>query len=1016
MSESEREERIFDEYLAAAQRGEIEAVDAFCAARGGASPELLDRLRALRWMLAEEGHTASAAGDPDGEPDEPTDEDLPFERLGSFRLLRRLGEGGMGVVFLAEQEPLRRRVALKLIRPERSGSRGAERQFEREAQAIARLAHPNVATLFATGEERGVRYLAMEYVPGSTLEHVLRETVRQGRPAPLQQSLRWIAQIGRALECAHRAGVIHRDVKPANIRITPDGVAKLVDFGLARKTDLSGTTVTVGFQGSPFYASPEQVEGSGAEIGHASDIYSLGATLYECATGRVPFEAETNAQLFRKILLREPDPPRRWNPSIPRDLQTAILKAIEKDPRHRYATAGDFAADLEAILDLRPISARPTGALRRATKWVRRNRSAAALAAGGVLLLGAALGLEAWRSVEARRSSVADARAAVGEARTALAAFRQSRRDAEPLARAVEQTEWDVQQMFVPRLEIAQLEKRVEELHALRRMHELLGSQIQELILRAERLDPGAEGIGEVRAEYYVERWREAVSERDAVAAAFFRGLAVESDPAGTLRGEIGTTGAVSIQGTPHDAEVHAFSFREVAELVEGGAHRLVPVPVSGPPPIEPGRWALRVIRGAGELRTGDHVVEILGAPIEGTVFAVRSDGSEPPARLIEIDGQPVHELFDVESHAPGPAVSLVLERDGVRTTHAGTSLESLGWTFLDPRGLAERGGVPARALRADRPVDLLLPAGLVVRTTAAPVVLGASSLQGIAPTTRSFEPEFLLIVLRRDGFEDQRWTLHVSEAREQELIYALAPAGTTPTGLVYITERDYWMMDREVTFLEYLEFLNDPATLTEVDRADQPTRWPRSPSGTLLVVRETDGTFALAPGVVPEMPVAGVSWNDAKAYATWLDAREAARGSDLAYALPTYTDWCGAAAGGKRRFVYGNHYRPHWIKSCFARPRPVPEPILRFPIDESASGLFDLSGGVSEWCDGWFWEENHDHPWAGGSWVEGETKVFSNCHSEGLPADSTSKALGFRLAARRRAPENRAPPASGGR
>ncbi len=335
--------------------------------------------------------------------------DLPFERLGEFRVIRRIGEGGMGIVYLAVQESLGRQVALKVIRPERMGSFEAEERFWREGEAVSTLRHPNIVTVIASGEEQGVRYFAMELVPGRGLDEVLHEAASRGERIATPQAIGWIREIALALDSAHGAGVVHRDVKPSNIQITPEERAMLMDFGVARHVNLSTLTLTGDFRGTPNYASPEQVKAKREQIDSRTDIYSLGVTLYEAVTGHVPFAGETTEQVFHQILEKDPRAPRSLNPAISRDLETVIITTMEKERGRRYQSMAVFAGDLQRLLNGEMILAKPAGLATRTWKQVKRHPvSSTAVGVAVTALVGFVLYVMLWsypQIIEARNKT-----------------------------------------------------------------------------------------------------------------------------------------------------------------------------------------------------------------------------------------------------------------------------------------------------------------------------------------------------------------------------------------------------------------------------------------------------------------------------------------------------------------------------------------------------------------------------------------------------------------------------------
>jgi serine/threonine protein kinase len=335
-----------------------------------------------------------------------------------YEVLEEVGRGGMGVIYRSRQLGLNRVVALKMLRAGAPTSGTTLARLRVEAGAVARLHHPNIVQIYEVGEHAGQPFLALEFVEGGSLRQRL-----DGTPRPPREAAALVETVARAVEAAHAKGIIHRDLKPANIllqfRSTKDegrlkgapatalasgnhplpidnAVPKVADFGVAKLLDSDpalgeALTKTGEVLGTPSYMAPEQTGGKGAEIGPATDVYSLGVILYELLTGRVPLRGETTLDTLLLVLGEEPIPPRRLQPRVPRDLEIICLRCLEKSPRKRYASAQELADDLRRFLHGEPIRARPIGAAERLWRWCRRRPVAASLLM--TLVLGSALAL-----------------------------------------------------------------------------------------------------------------------------------------------------------------------------------------------------------------------------------------------------------------------------------------------------------------------------------------------------------------------------------------------------------------------------------------------------------------------------------------------------------------------------------------------------------------------------------------------------------------------------------------------
>lgn len=428
MNQDEREsiDSIIAELLAQRLEGKTPDIEAVLASHPDRAEEIRARLSDLEkleglWRQLSTGRSDGLVGEPVARG----------TSLGEFEVVREIGRGGMGVVYLARQKSLGRLVALKVISRTSVLSESTRNRFLRESEALASLAHPNVVPVFAAGEDKGTLYMAMGLVEGVSLADVLdsvrccdpseqantawHKTVQHGAATPAESVpdetgkhrqpvhldkeyirlvCRAMVAVARALHAAHGRGIVHRDVKPSNILLDSQGEAHLVDFGLASTETQPHVTMTGDFLGTPHYVAPEQVSGHPERVDRRADVYSLGATFYECLTLTTPFAGKSTPEILAQVVQGERQGMRRLNPSLPKDLEAVVAKAMELAPDARYATASDFADDLDRFLDGRPVQAKRAGLAMRAAKRIRRRPVHTALAAllvfctaGGIALL-----------------------------------------------------------------------------------------------------------------------------------------------------------------------------------------------------------------------------------------------------------------------------------------------------------------------------------------------------------------------------------------------------------------------------------------------------------------------------------------------------------------------------------------------------------------------------------------------------------------------------------------------------
>jgi len=833
-------------------------------------------------------------------------------QLGAYRIIRRLGGGGMGDIYLAEQTSVGRQVAIKVLPRGLLGDAQMLARFNREIHLLAQLSHPHICPVHEAGVEGDTHYYAMEYLPGLDLSGVL-ETERMDA----RRAAEIACQIGRALQYAHEQNVIHRDVKPKNLVLVRgerkrrgstlelefDDHAYLIDFGLARGTETTKLTVAGQIMGTPSYMAPEQAAADESRIGPATDIYSLGATLYEMLILRPPFVGASMAAVVHQVIHDDPVPIRRVNPRIDRALETIVRKAMESEPSRRYATAGAFADDLERWLTGEVIQAQPASLAYRLRKKMARNKPVTCLLA---LLIALALGWGGWRGAESEKRSRKRARDhaaaaqalsegrwrdAIRQADVVLRLFpddfalrslkgraraeiylveargKQARRD--ELSQGIRRVQAELAALIETRDQARSGQRRAawlapsgkrsvweveDQLVQLRLRREMADIQAEQSATEALRFDAKHAGVSEFLAALYLNRWQRARKERNADKMRLWADLVARFDT-GTYRAKMWHE--LKLSSSPADASAHLFVYRQIGR-------RMIPVPLS---------------------RTGEQ-------------------GEVSPTK---IDPLPL-------SASPGR------------------------------KGRARRGY--AYALRRDAfnrvSFPLKLPAG---------AYLVLFSRPGCLDTRYA-------VLLRGGGTFEATVSLVAEAAVPEQFVYI--PAGS------YVTHYDPAALDctrqkrqsRKVTLPgfaisrfsvqcgEYLDFLNDRSAHT-LDAAFR--RAPRKSKLAGHLWKKQNGR--IVSGKVPlDWPVFAISWNDAKAYARWYTRKHGA--GKWTFDLPSEPQWeLAAGAGLGWLYPWGDRFEQGFCRTKGARgPRDQPEPVGLFPADESPYGVRDMGGLILTW------------------------------------------------------------------
>jgi serine/threonine-protein kinase len=388
---------IYSEFLLREELGELPAVEEYARRFPAFADEL--QLQVELHRAATPALTTQPAAPPAGPCPE-----LHFPVVPGYELLEVISRGGMGVVYRARQSSLNRIVALKMILAREHLDADQLTRFGAEAEAIARLQHPNIVQIHEVGACRGWPYFSMEFLEGGSLDRHLG-----GRPQPARQAAALVRLLAGAMHAAHQRGVVHRDLKPGNVLLAADGTPKVTDFGLAKRLDgPAGQTQTGAILGTPSYMAPEQACGRNREIGPAVDVYALGAILYELLTGRPPFLGLSVLETLAQVSSLEVVPPRRLQPGVSRDLETVCLKCLRKEPGARYPSAAALAEDLQRFLSNQPVQARPVRWHERIVRWCRRNPVLTGLGALLVVTFLAGNALVTWKWQEAEQARLAE--------------------------------------------------------------------------------------------------------------------------------------------------------------------------------------------------------------------------------------------------------------------------------------------------------------------------------------------------------------------------------------------------------------------------------------------------------------------------------------------------------------------------------------------------------------------------------------------------------------------------------
>ncbi len=911
----DRIDDLFDQFLDSVLSGRVVDVDAFLAIRADLTDHEREQVRALAATLA--GGSSSSrktlAGSATGK-DFPAAPDSQAElgTLGPYRLIRELGHGGQGVVYLAVDRRLQRRVALKVLhtsgapRVGSSARGGQAARLRREAELASKLDHPGICAIHEIGSADGALYVAMRYVEGETLAKIILEeraqahthvelrrasdddnpaahdapegatTKSSARRRSAMNCVNFIEKAARALHVAHESGIIHRDFKPANIMVTPQGEPVILDFGLARNLDgdMTALTATALNPGSPAYMSPEQVSSGGEVLDRQSDVYSLGVVLHECMTLRRPFEHPTPEGINLKILNDPPPNPRRLRRDLNRDLAVVIQTALERDRSRRYPTALALAEDLRRVREFIPILARPAGPILRLRRWIQRNTwraVAAATVIASALVLTFVLAPRTDESQARFDGAIARGRKLVNPGGGSRENFDRSLREID-LARSIDSQDPQLLKILSDYssesgAQAAKVLERCAQPDATWETIRAGCASARESIERAVQIDPG---------------WASGPTLLRQISKTLESALNVRDQPRLPPQFSEGSRVGLQVIGSPPGAGVWLFKYELQTDLKADGKSRLVPVPANVRSDAAAIAWPLShgaehsgegfhpgdlvfsvesVESGsAGEalgIGPGDCIVEVSGRPVSEALVAladynragphrVHGHAFDPVLRLGDFDNPTEfeldilrdrsreHDYIDARFSSSSGLVEISLLRDGnILTPPVGSLLQALMNEL--PEGGVDLIVLHDGQLRAQHcPEARLL--GLSLHLTASPLVFDASNKMGTLPGCAcDASPGSYLLVARAAGFDDLRIPVEIKGDQPVRVDAGLVPKSASLPGYVYVAPGrcllgeespgtnvrlreniwldGFWIAREELTLGKYLEFLRADST-----------------------------------------------------------------------------------------------------------------------------------------------------------------------------------------------------------